>query len=82
MRDAELGDLYVSPAGQVFRVVGIINSPSVMLEAVDDPEDRQHLGVDGHTALSMTRVWRKPPPPKPMADFGAGRGAGFRWAEP
>ena len=63
IRDAKPGDVYAEKDGKLWRVVGVVGEPSVIVEEIESlsPESpvRMHGGVSGLMWQGFTRIWRK-----------------------
>ena len=63
VRDAKPGDLYADPHGNVWRVIGIWQEPTVKMMQIDDPAGQEHTfrphqhgGVSGQMWEGFKRI--------------------------
>lgn len=75
IHDAEPTDVYIDPQGKLWRVVGVVGEPSVIVQEVETgtPESpvRQSGGVSGLMWCGWKRIHRPEKPKPEPAKFGS-----------
>jgi hypothetical protein len=68
IHDAEPSDIYVDEAGKLWRVVGVVGEPSVIVEEIETKTPDNPVRKNGGVSGLMWRGWKRihrPEKPKP-----------------